>query len=116
MANITKPKVDAVVVGMGWTGSIMAIELADAGLTVVGLERGENRDTYPDFAYPKTRGVRPPNLDERFRFGAALTRLAAVDPAVHAPVVEVNSLVRPQSALRDPELSRRVNELMTGGD
>jgi gluconate 2-dehydrogenase alpha chain len=53
MANITKPKVDVVVVGMGWTGSIMAIELADAGLTVVGLERGENRDTYPDFAYPK---------------------------------------------------------------
>lgn len=53
MANISKPKVDAVVVGMGWSGSIMAIELADAGLTVVGLERGENRDTYPDFAYPK---------------------------------------------------------------
>jgi gluconate 2-dehydrogenase alpha chain len=53
MADITKAKVDAVVVGMGWTGSIMAIELAEAGLNVVGLERGENRDTYPDFAYPK---------------------------------------------------------------
>ena len=32
--------VDAVMVGMGWTGSIMARELTKAGLTVVGLERG----------------------------------------------------------------------------
>jgi gluconate 2-dehydrogenase alpha chain len=53
MADIKKPEVDAVVVGMGWSGSIMAIELAQAGMTVVGLERGENRDTYPDFAYPR---------------------------------------------------------------
>ena len=36
----TKMKqVDAVLVGMGWTGSIMARELTKAGLTVVGLER-----------------------------------------------------------------------------
>jgi gluconate 2-dehydrogenase alpha chain len=47
------PPVDAVVVGMGWTGSIMSIELAEAGLKVVGLERGEPRDTTPDFAYPR---------------------------------------------------------------
>ncbi|MGI4813229.1 MAG: GMC family oxidoreductase [Janthinobacterium lividum] len=53
MADINKPKVDAVMVGMGWTGSIMAMELTDAGLNVVGLERGARRDTYPDFAYPK---------------------------------------------------------------
>ncbi|MGC3963966.1 MAG: GMC family oxidoreductase [Rhodocyclaceae bacterium] len=53
MATIKKPKVDAVLVGMGWTGSIMGMELTDAGLSVVGLERGANRDTYPDFAYPR---------------------------------------------------------------
>ena len=35
-------EVDAVMVGMGWTGSIMARELTKAGLTVVGLERGED--------------------------------------------------------------------------
>ena len=29
--------VDAVMVGMGWTGAIMARELTKAGLTVVGL-------------------------------------------------------------------------------
>ena len=52
MANV-KPKVDAVIVGMGWTGAIMAKELTDAGLNVVVLERGADRDTQPDFAYPK---------------------------------------------------------------
>ena len=52
MADIKKPKVDAVVVGMGWTGAIMSIELAAAGLNVVALERGENRDS-ASFAYPK---------------------------------------------------------------
>jgi 2-polyprenyl-6-methoxyphenol hydroxylase-like FAD-dependent oxidoreductase len=66
-----------------------------------------------DFAYSKTRGHRPSDLDERFRFGAALTRLAAEDPAVHTLVAEVTALVKPQSALRDPELRRRVHELMT---
>ncbi len=50
---ITKPKVDAVIVGMGWTGAILAKELTDAGLNVVALERGGDRDTQPDFAYPK---------------------------------------------------------------
>jgi gluconate 2-dehydrogenase alpha chain len=49
----SKPKVDVVIVGMGWTGSILAKELTDAGLHVVALERGEDRDTQPDFAYPK---------------------------------------------------------------
>ena len=52
MAN-AKPKVDAVIVGMGWTGAILAKELTDAGLNVVVLERGADRDTQPDFAYPK---------------------------------------------------------------
>ena len=37
---IVKKKVDAVIVGMGWTGAIMAKELTDAGLHVVVLERG----------------------------------------------------------------------------
>jgi len=52
MAEV-KPRVDAVIVGMGWTGAILAKELTDAGLRVVALERGADRDTQPDFAYPK---------------------------------------------------------------
>lgn len=49
-----KPHVDAVIVGFGWTGAILAKELTEAGLKVVALERGEYRDTYPDGAYPNT--------------------------------------------------------------
>lgn len=51
MADKLKP-VDAVIVGVGWVGSIMALELAKAGLKVVGLERGRFRDTAPDFQEP----------------------------------------------------------------
>ena len=53
MASIKKPGVDAVLVGFGWTGAIMGMELTAAGLKVLALERGENRDTAPDFAYPR---------------------------------------------------------------
>ncbi len=53
MASIKKPSVDAVLVGFGWTGAIMGMELTSAGLKVLALERGENRDTVPDFAYPR---------------------------------------------------------------
>jgi gluconate 2-dehydrogenase alpha chain len=51
MATKRKP-VDAVLVGFGLTGSLLAKELTDAGLRVVGLERGPARDTQPDFAMP----------------------------------------------------------------
>ncbi|MBK4714440.1 MULTISPECIES: GMC family oxidoreductase [Tenebrionibacter/Tenebrionicola group] len=61
--SIKKDAVDIVIVGFGWTGSLMARELAETGLRIVALERGEQRDTYPDFAYPRitdelTYGVR----------------------------------------------------------
>lgn len=45
--------VDAVIVGYGWTGAILAKTLTDAGLRVVALERGPARDTAPDFEYPR---------------------------------------------------------------
>ena len=41
--------VDAVMVGMGWTGAIMARELTKAGLNVVGLERGADRNPKEEF-------------------------------------------------------------------
>jgi gluconate 2-dehydrogenase alpha chain len=52
MATRRKP-VDAVIIGYGWTGAIMAKTLTDAGLSVVALERGPARDTSPDFEYPR---------------------------------------------------------------
>ncbi|MHC5224631.1 GMC family oxidoreductase [Ignatzschineria sp. LJL83] len=51
-ADKTMPKKDVVVVGLGWTGAIMAKELTDAGLDVVALERGEHRTTSSDAPYP----------------------------------------------------------------
>ena len=50
----TRKKTDVVVLGFGWTGAIMAKELTEAGLSVVALERGPMRDTYPDGVYPQT--------------------------------------------------------------
>jgi gluconate 2-dehydrogenase alpha chain len=52
MATINKP-VDVVIVGFGWTGAIMAIELAKTGLNVLALERGGDAATVPNWAYPK---------------------------------------------------------------
>ena len=43
---------DIVIVGLGWTGGIVAKELADTNLSIVVLERGAPRDTNPDFMYP----------------------------------------------------------------
>lgn len=45
-------EVDAVVIGVGMVGSIVAKELAAAGLHVVGLERGQARFTVPEFQSP----------------------------------------------------------------
>ena len=43
------PKKDVVIIGLGWTGSIMAQELTEAGLDVIALERGPWRDAPTDF-------------------------------------------------------------------
>ncbi len=48
-----KKSVDAVIIGYGWTGAILAKTLTDAGLSVVALERGPARDTSPDFEFPR---------------------------------------------------------------
>ncbi len=39
------PKVDVVIIGVGWAGGIIASELTKKGLKVVGLERGKDRKT-----------------------------------------------------------------------
>ena len=52
MAATKMKPVDAVVVGSGLVGSIMSMELANAGLRVVCLERGRMIDPQTDFAKP----------------------------------------------------------------
>ena len=52
---ITLKETDAVVIGVGWTGSILARELTKAGLNVVGLERGSRRMPGENFTIPSVR-------------------------------------------------------------
>ena len=53
MTTPTKLKpVDAVVVGSGVVGSIICMELANAGLKVLCLERGRSAETQKDFVMP----------------------------------------------------------------
>jgi gluconate 2-dehydrogenase alpha chain len=52
---ITLKETDAVVIGVGWTGSILARELTKAGLNVVGLERGAKRMPRENFTIPSVR-------------------------------------------------------------
>ncbi len=52
MAAAKLKPVDVVVVGTGVVGSIMCMELANAGLKVVGLERGRMTEPQHDFAMP----------------------------------------------------------------
>ena len=43
------PAKNVVIIGLGWTGSILGCEMAKAGLEVVALERGPWRDTATAF-------------------------------------------------------------------
>ena len=52
MAATKRKSVDVVVVGMGVAGTILCKELAQAGLRVVGLERGRMVDPDHDFEMP----------------------------------------------------------------
>lgn len=61
-----------------------------------------------DFVFPETRGKPPANFAATLKFGIALTRLAAEDPAVHRLTVEVQHLLKPRSVYRDPKLIERV--------
>ncbi|MEA2915329.1 MAG: hypothetical protein QOJ15_7410 [Bradyrhizobium sp.] len=65
-----------------------------------------------DFAFEKTRGQRPSDFSQRMNFSAALQRLASEDATVHQLMSEVTHLVKPFSALRDPQLVGRVTALM----
>lgn len=65
----------------------------------------------PDLAHPKAEGKRPEDLEQRLAFSEALNHLAAEDPAVHKLLFEVLHLLKPRSALGDPDLVERVKAL-----
>lgn len=65
----------------------------------------------PDFAHIKTQGRRPDDLEQSLQFSEALNRLAADDPDVHQVLFEVLHLLKPRSALGEPDLVERVKEV-----
>jgi len=66
----------------------------------------------PDFLDPRTEGARPPDLANTLNFSAATFKLAAEDAAVHQVLIEVQHLLKPGSALREPALVERVKAEM----
>jgi gluconate 2-dehydrogenase alpha chain len=48
-------EVDVVIIGLGWTGGILAKELTEAGMKVVALERGAPRSSENDYSLPNIR-------------------------------------------------------------
>lgn len=66
----------------------------------------------PDFIDPRAEGQRPPDLEDTLKFSSMLLKLAAQDAAVHKLLLEVQNLLKPRSAFRDPELIRRAKEVM----
>ena len=65
-----------------------------------------------DFIYPETTGTRPETFERSMQFAAGLMRLAVQDPEIHRLVTEVQQLLKPPSVYNDPELHRRVAQLM----
>ena len=65
-----------------------------------------------DLVYPETSGTRPDNFGETLKFGAGVVRLASRDPEVHKLFVEVQQLLKPNSAFREPNFVERVKAVM----
>jgi len=80
------PPKDVAIIGLGWTGSILANELTDAGLDVVAVERGPWRNTATDFSISYMQDelryriqhelfLRPAQMSVTFRNNASQTAL-----------------------------------------
>ena len=65
-----------------------------------------------DLVYPQTRGERAPDLEKKLQYTHALMRLTAEDAEADKILAEVRSLLKPASALHEPELARRVMAMM----
>ena len=65
----------------------------------------------PDLAFRETQGVRPDNFDEAMKFNAMMQRAACLDADIHKLVVEVMSLLKPGSALREEHVVEKIKRL-----
>jgi 2-polyprenyl-6-methoxyphenol hydroxylase-like FAD-dependent oxidoreductase len=90
---------------LGWLQSIYFQKLAavlDAPWSVA----------VSDFVYPETTGTRPENFEQTLKFAGGLLRLAVQDPEVHKLMTEVQQMLKPPSVYADPELRRRIAQVM----
>src|SRR5260370_3405253 len=100
MATVLK-EVDAVVIGVGWTGSILARELTKAGLNAVGLERGAKRTPRDDFTLPAVRDeLKYANRHELFQDTQMETGTLRHSPAETAPPIRRPVSCLPRTHLR----------------
>jgi hypothetical protein len=67
---------------------------------------------YARLRVSRDAGATTGGFQTTFKFGITLTRLAAEDLAVHKLTLEVQHLLKPRSAYRDPALVQRVFEKM----
>ena len=74
-----------------------------ADLNATGWTAMETRD----LAYPSTKGTRPSDLEERWRFGQAVRLLAEHDADVHALTVRVTHLLESPSSLQGRDIVER---------
>jgi 2-polyprenyl-6-methoxyphenol hydroxylase-like FAD-dependent oxidoreductase len=65
-----------------------------------------------DLIYPETTGTRPDTFERSMQFAAGLLRLAVQDPEIHKLMTEVQQLLKPPSVYNDPELHRRIAQVM----
>lgn len=86
MAIRMKP-VDAVTIGVGWAGSILALELAKAGLKVVGLERGGDR-RQEDFSVP--------SMHDQLKYDRRLDLFEDLSKTTHTFRNNTGEVARPQ--------------------
>jgi len=93
---------------------IVALQAAFLAEVASVLETPWSMSTGPDLAFPNTRGSRPENFEEMQQFEAALFRAAVVDPVVHRALTEVAQLLQPQSLLREPDITRRIEAASAG--
>ncbi len=82
----------------------------DAALGVI--ETPWSWSTSFDFRFPATLGERPPGFAARASFNAALTELAARDPATQRLLVEVANCMKPNAAFAQPALVQAVLAIM----
>jgi 2-polyprenyl-6-methoxyphenol hydroxylase-like FAD-dependent oxidoreductase len=68
-----------------------------------------------DFAFPKTRGTRPPGTEERARYLATLDTFQADDAEIRHLMTEVFHLLQPLSVLQQEPLRSRVLGQMARG-